>query len=265
MGSFATLVETATGPVSADDQEALVTMGAVVGGWGALIVLFAVVSTVGITVTQRDAEIGLLRTIGATPRQARRLVRAETFLVAAGRGQPSVPRSPWLGGRGLLALLRHGGLVSDSVEYGGTAVSPGATAVLVVLVSLLAAGIAGRRATRGPATVTPGEVLADDDRPALVAGRRRRAADRLRRGHGRRDGHRHRPRRRPVRRDADLRLVLDPGRPRAGRARAVAAAPALDRWPGRPSAARAPPATSRRTTPAGGRTCSPECSRRSSC
>ena len=57
-------------------------MGAVVGGWGAVIVLFSLVSTVGITVRQREVEIGLLRIIGATPRQARRLVRAETLLVA---------------------------------------------------------------------------------------------------------------------------------------------------------------------------------------
>ena len=83
MGSFATLAATGTGPVSATDADTLFIMGAVVGGWGALIVLFAVVSTVGITVTQREVEIGLLRTIGATPRQARRLVRAETVLVAA--------------------------------------------------------------------------------------------------------------------------------------------------------------------------------------
>ncbi len=68
----------------------------VVGGWGSLIVLFSVVSTVGITVTQREVEIGLLRTIGATPRQAKRLVRAETFLVAlvasARRRGPGLPR-----------------------------------------------------------------------------------------------------------------------------------------------------------------------------
>ena len=61
MGSFATLAQTATGPVSDVDHDTLFIMGAVVGSWGALIVLFAVVSTVGITVTQRETEIGLLR------------------------------------------------------------------------------------------------------------------------------------------------------------------------------------------------------------
>lgn len=163
-GSFATLVETATGDLPPTDREALVTMGAVVGGWGTLIVLFAVVSTVGITVTQRDAEIGLLRTIGSTPRQARRLVRAETVLVALVAGALGALVAA-VAGRGLLALLRHGRLVSEPVAYGGTLVSPAATALLVVLVSLLAAGIAGRRATRGPARVTPADARPDTGRP----------------------------------------------------------------------------------------------------
>jgi putative ABC transport system permease protein len=44
IGSFARLFEAAAGPVSDRDAEALRIMGAVVGGWGALIVLFAVSS-----------------------------------------------------------------------------------------------------------------------------------------------------------------------------------------------------------------------------
>jgi putative ABC transport system permease protein len=155
MGSFATLAATATGPVSATDEETLFIMGSVVGGWGALIVLFAVVSTVGITVTQRETEVGLLRTIGATPRQVKRLVRAETFLVALVAAAAGAVLASF-GGRGLLAMLQRGDMVADSVRYDAGA-APAATALLVVLVSLVAAGLAGRRATRGPATITPSE------------------------------------------------------------------------------------------------------------
>lgn len=155
-GSFATLIETATGPVSSADEEALVVMGAVVGGWGAVIVLFSVASTLGITVRQREVEIGLLRTLGATPRQARRLIRTEALAVTlvgalAGAG------AAWFGGRSLLALLRSGGLVSDRVEYAAGPASLGATVVAIVLTSLLAATIAGRRATRGPASLALSE------------------------------------------------------------------------------------------------------------
>ncbi|WP_028652904.1 FtsX-like permease family protein [Nocardioides halotolerans] len=155
MGSFATLAQAATGPVSSTDQDTLVIMGAVVGGWGALIVLFAVVSTVGITVTQRETEIGLLRTVGATPRQAARLVRAETFVVAVVASAAGALLAS-LGGRALLEMLRHGDVVADSVRYQGGA-APAGTAVLIVLVSLLGSGLAARRGTRGPASITPSE------------------------------------------------------------------------------------------------------------
>ncbi len=87
MGSFATLIETATGPVSDADAESLIIMGAVVGGWGAIIVLFSVASTMGITVRQRELEIGLFRTIGGTPAQARRLIRVEALRGLRHRGR----------------------------------------------------------------------------------------------------------------------------------------------------------------------------------
>ena len=116
IGSFATLVETASGPVSDVDAESLTIMGAVVGGWGALIVLFSVASTMGITVRQRTAEIGLLRTIGGTPRQARRLIRSEALLVTAVAAAAGAVLA-WPGGRALLAMLRSGGMVGDGVEY----------------------------------------------------------------------------------------------------------------------------------------------------
>lgn len=162
MGSFATLVTTAAGDVSSTDREALVTIGAVVGGWGSLIVLFAVVSTVGITVTQRDVEVGLLRTLGATPRQVKRLVRAETFLVSLAAAVAGAALS-YAGGAALLGLLRGGDLVAGSVSY-QPGLAPVATAALVVLVALLGSGIAGRRASRGPATVTPSEGTAGHER-----------------------------------------------------------------------------------------------------
>jgi putative ABC transport system permease protein len=165
MGSFATLAQTASGPVSSTDRETLLIMGAVVGGWGALIVLFAVVSTVGITVTQRASEVGLLRTIGATPRQARRLVRAETLVVALLAAALGAAVAT-VGGRALLSMLRGGGLVADSVRYDAE-LAPAGTAVLVVLVGLVGSGLAARRATRGAPSLTP-----DADR---TDGRRLRA------------------------------------------------------------------------------------------
>ncbi|WP_244932380.1 ABC transporter permease [Nocardioides sp. W7] len=152
MGSFATLLETSRGAeVSTSDAEALGTMAVVVGAWGTLIVLFSVASTLGITVRQRVAEIGLLRTIGATPRQARRLIGREVLVVAT-VGALLGALLAAVGGRALLALLT-GPLVADDVAYDAGPLSLGVTALVVVGTSLLAAAVAGRRATRAPAAV----------------------------------------------------------------------------------------------------------------
>ncbi|MBE3204889.1 ABC transporter permease [Frankia sp. CH37] len=158
IGSFATLIETAAGPVPAQDAESLRIMGTVVGGWGAVIVLFSVASTVGITVGQRDVEIGLLRTIGATPRQVRRLVRMETSVVCLAASVIGAAVA-FGGGYALLAALEAADVVTD-VEYRGGVRSLSATVLGILLVCLAAASIAGRRATRGPASVTAGEDLA---------------------------------------------------------------------------------------------------------
>lgn len=163
MGSFATLLETAGGAgISDADAEALGTMALVVGGWGTLIVLFSVASTLGITVRQRVAEIGLLRTIGATPRQARRLLSREVLAVSTVAAVLGALLAA-LGGRALLALLT-GSLVADDVAYGGGPLSLGVTAVVVVATSLLAAAVAGRRATRAPAAVVIRDSTAETGR-----------------------------------------------------------------------------------------------------
>ena len=65
VGSFASLLATGLdGGTSAIDQEKLVTMASVVGGWGLVIVLFSVASTMSVSVRQRTTEIGLYRALG---------------------------------------------------------------------------------------------------------------------------------------------------------------------------------------------------------
>jgi putative ABC transport system permease protein len=162
IGSFATLTETGTGPVSDADAESLFIMGLVVGGWGSAIVLFSVASTVGITVTRRATELGLLRTIGGSPRQVRRLVRSETLLVAALASALGAVVA-YAGGAGLLALLR-GPMVDESVAYGATPASVGIAALGVLAVSMGAAAVAGRRATRGPVRLVLADAAADSSR-----------------------------------------------------------------------------------------------------
>ena len=152
MGSFATLLESSSGTgVSDADAETLSVMGGVVGGWASAIVLFAIVSTLATNVRQRTTEIGLLRTVGATPGQVARLVRAETLVVAL-IAAPLGAALSLLSGRALLATIR-GRLVADDVPFAGTPVSVGAAAATVVVVAMLATVIAGRRATSSSPTL----------------------------------------------------------------------------------------------------------------
>jgi putative ABC transport system permease protein len=55
--AFLTLLETGLGDgVSAVDREMLVTMAAVIGGWGVVIVVFSVASMLALTVRRRAEE-----------------------------------------------------------------------------------------------------------------------------------------------------------------------------------------------------------------
>ncbi len=163
VGSFATLLETSLGPVPAADREILTIMGLVVGGWGTVIVLFSLVSTLSITVGQRAAEIALLRTVGATPRQVRRLVRLETFVVAVTASVVGAAAA-WLVGRGLLAAFRSAGMVSESVTFGGSVVSLAGTVALMVVTALVAASFAARRSSSRPARTALVEATAEQPR-----------------------------------------------------------------------------------------------------
>jgi len=163
IGAFATQVETAGGAVSDTDAEALTIMGAVVGSWGLVIVLFSVASTVGINTAQRAAELGLVRTVGGTPRQVRRLVNRETLAVTA-TGALIGSVFAYVGGAVLLAAVRGAGMVDESVAYGGGPASVLAVAAGLVAVSLVASTVAARRATRGPARLVLAEAAAGTTR-----------------------------------------------------------------------------------------------------
>lgn len=163
VGAFATLVEASFGDVSTADAETLVIMGAVVGGWGGMIALFSLVSTLGVAVQRRRTEIGLLRCIGATPRQVRRLLRTETLLVALVAATIGAILA-WPAGRSLLAALREGEMISGDVQAADGLVALGATVVVVVVVCLLAAGLAARRVTGG----APMLALAEDAGPSRL-------------------------------------------------------------------------------------------------
>jgi len=153
VGAFAGLAETglADGVPSAS-RETLLIMGLVIGAWGAVLALFALSSTIAVAVRRRDVEIGLLRSIGATPQVARRLVRREVLGIGFVAAVAGVLAS-WPLGAVLLAALRDGGMVDASVEFAGGPASMGGVLLATLLICAIAAGIASRRATHGTTRV----------------------------------------------------------------------------------------------------------------
>jgi putative ABC transport system permease protein len=145
---FSSLLDVAVAPgVDDTSVETLVTMATVAGGWCLVIVVFAVASTLTLAVSQRAEEMALLKNIGATPRQLRRVVVGEAVVVALVAAAVAVPPGTAVGWL-LLDLLRDSGQVAPGVEYrfGVFALSQGFGVTL--LGATVAAFLAARRAAR---------------------------------------------------------------------------------------------------------------------
>ena len=134
--------------VDSTSAETLSTAAGVVGGYGTLLVFFAVASTLTVNVRQRAAELELLRCSGATPAQLKRMVVGEAVVVAL-VGAALAIGPAMLGGRALLDLFQDSGQVAGSVphDFGPIALISGID--ITLLASAGAAFLAVRRATRG--------------------------------------------------------------------------------------------------------------------
>ncbi|QFG23191.1 ABC transporter permease [Actinomadura sp. WMMB 499] len=145
--AFASMLDTASG-TSGTTHETLVTMASVVGGWGLLLVVFAVTSTLTLSVRQRSAEMALLKSIGATPAQLTRMITGEAAVLAVVASLLAIGPAI-LAGHGLLALLHDTGQVTGDVShtFGPIAISMGTGITFVSAVG--AALLTARRLARG--------------------------------------------------------------------------------------------------------------------
>lgn len=146
--AFASMLDTAeasgaTGPA----RTTLVIMAEVVGGWGLLLVVFAVTSTLTLSVRQRAAEMALLKSVGATPKQLRRMIVGEAAGLAVVAALLGILPGMLLG-RALLGMLHDTDQVPADIGYtfGPVALSLGIGITFVSAV--VAALITARRTTR---------------------------------------------------------------------------------------------------------------------
>lgn len=138
----------ATGAAAGEASEFLTVFPLIVGSWVLAIVLFAMVSTVGVSLEGRAGEFTGIRLIGAEPRQIRRLVTIETALVSLAGVGPGIGLGYALGAAAL-AGLRSGGAVHGETAFAPGAVLPLAGGLVVVVVSVIAGWLGSRRPASG--------------------------------------------------------------------------------------------------------------------
>ncbi|MFJ8027092.1 FtsX-like permease family protein [Streptomyces sp. NPDC096311] len=145
--TFNSLHDTAARPgVDSVSAESLSTAAGVVGGYGTLLVFFAIASTLTVNVRQRGAEMELLRCSGATPAQIRWMVVGEAVAIAL-VGAVLAIGPAMLGGRALLGVFQDSGQVARSVDYSFGPVALGSGIGITVPAAAGAAFLAVRRVT----------------------------------------------------------------------------------------------------------------------
>ncbi|MGW1175370.1 ABC transporter permease [Kitasatospora sp. NPDC002543] len=122
-------------------------LAAVFGSWTVLIVVFGVASTLGLSLQQRAREMALLRAIGTTSRQLRRMVLGETAVLSVlATASAVVPGS--VVGELLFRQLAGNGVVSEGIAFRQGWIPVTAGAALTIAAAFGAALFAGRRAAR---------------------------------------------------------------------------------------------------------------------
>jgi putative ABC transport system permease protein len=135
----------------------LILLSGVFGGTALIVMAILLASIIGLSVEQRRRELALLRTIGATPRQVRRMVVSQTVRPAALAAVAGALAGPVLA-RALFGRIQDGGVVPEvlALRQGVLPIVVGAVAALLAV--RVSAGLAARRAARARFGEALGEV-----------------------------------------------------------------------------------------------------------
>jgi putative ABC transport system permease protein len=150
---------------SSDASVRLIAISGSLGGIGLFVAVLVIAGMLSLFVRQRQREIGLLRAMGATPRQVRRMISRETMIVTSLGASVGV----WPGL--VLASYLASGMRDRGLLPGTVRVEPGIWPVVAavgaaLVVALAASFAAARRAGR----VRPIEALADAAGPTRSIG-----------------------------------------------------------------------------------------------
>lgn len=136
--------------------ENLIVLAAVSGGLSAMVMVFVVAGTLTLSTQQRQRELALLRAIGTTPRQLRRMVLGEALVVGLLAVAAAVVLGPVLG-NWLFDQLAANHVVPDVLRFEQGWIPAIVAAGASLLAVFAASFVAGRRASK----VRPTEALAE--------------------------------------------------------------------------------------------------------
>ncbi|MFD8752418.1 FtsX-like permease family protein [Kitasatospora sp. NPDC059577] len=125
----------------------VLVIAAAFGEIAVLVALFVVVNALGFTLRQQHRDLALLRTVAATPRQVRRVVRAQVLATVLLAAVPGCAAGS-LAARAFLAALQRRGMAAPGLHVPGTPVPMLIALVVALLVALAAAAAVTRRITR---------------------------------------------------------------------------------------------------------------------
>ncbi len=162
---------TRLGPAATEDQrrqlDDLTSMLGIMSAISLFLAVFVVGSTFGFVVATRRRELGLLRLVGATGGQVRRLVLGESLAVAVAASLTGCLIATPLAGP-VLALVRHIGLTDQQLVAPAPWLAWAIAAPTGMAVALLGAWRSSRRAAKVPPTAALREAVIERGRPSVA-------------------------------------------------------------------------------------------------
>ncbi|MGW5868453.1 FtsX-like permease family protein [Streptomyces sp. NPDC055239] len=143
-------------PDAISGKQNLIPVAGAFGGLSTMVAIFVVGSTVGMLMQQRRREMALLRTTGVTPGQLRRMVMAETFVIALLAAGLSLVPGPVFG-HFMYDVLVGQDLIPGEMVFSQGVIPKLAGFGATLFAALAAAFIASRRVSK----VRPTEAMAD--------------------------------------------------------------------------------------------------------
>src|SRR4051794_2421400 len=155
------------GDPTAADRAGLIAIFGALGGIAGAVALFVVAGTFALAIAQRRRETAVLRALGATPRQIRRLIAVEALLVSLLAGALGLVAGRPLA-NGIVHVLEDRGEVGPAFAPAHSLLPFAIALGMGVVIGQLAVFAAARRAGRIPPAEALREVAIEHPRPGFV-------------------------------------------------------------------------------------------------